>query len=87
MQEARDELHRIMLYEDISEASVLVLANKQDKQGALAEWQVAEQLKLRELKNSWHVKGTCAITTRGLEEALGWLAKDLKQKGHSHVHH
>lgn len=77
--EARQELHRIILDREMKEALLLVFANKQDIPGAMTPNEVQERLKLAQLKDKiWYVVPSCATTGEGLFEGLGWLSNNVK---------
>ncbi|KAL8860363.1 MAG: hypothetical protein Q9178_003334 [Gyalolechia marmorata] len=77
--EARQELHRIILDREMKEALLLVFANKQDIPGAMTPTEVQERLKLAQLKDKiWYVVPSCATTGEGLFEGLGWLSNNVK---------
>ena len=69
--EARQELHRIILDREMKEALLLVFANKQDIPGAMTPQEVTERLRLAQLKERmWYVVPSCATTGEGLFEGL-----------------
>lgn len=69
--EARQELHRIILDREMKEALLLVFANKQDVPGAMTPTEVTEKLRLGQLKDRmWYVVPSCATTGEGLFEGL-----------------
>jgi len=77
--EARQELHRIILDREMGEALLLVFANKQDVAGAMTPQEVQERLKLSQLKDKiWYVVPSCATSGEGLFEGLGWLSNNVK---------
>eukprot|EP00494_Astrolonche_serrata_P026497 UN26759 len=71
-----------MLSEDeLRDAILLVMANKQDLPGAMDVQVLTERLELKNLKNrQWYIQATCATTGDGLYEGLDWLTNALKQK-------
>ena len=79
--DARDELHSI-----IAEAlgvPILILANKQDKPGALSYFELRDQLALRgdtECRGGIRVQETSAIQNKGLKEGFEWIAKQITKK-------
>jgi len=81
--EAREELWAIMTHEELMDAPVLVLANKQDLPKAAAPAAVADKLDLCKLPRGrpWHVQGCTAVTGDGLFEGLDWLSATLKAGG------
>ena len=69
--EARQELHRIILDREMKEALLLVFANKQDIPGAMTPTEVSEKLRLSQLKDKiYYVVPSCATTGEGLFEGL-----------------
>ncbi|KAJ2387009.1 Arf GTPase arf1 [Coemansia sp. RSA 2559] len=79
MNEARDELQRMLNEDELRTAALLVFANKQDLPNALDGDKIREALGLRSLKGrECHVQRTCATTGDGLYEGLDWLSNTLK---------
>ncbi|KPI43462.1 ADP-ribosylation factor 6 [Cyphellophora attinorum] len=77
--EARQELHRIILDREMKEALLLVFANKQDIPGSMNPTEVTEKLRLAQLKDrTWYVVPSCATTGEGLMEGLSWLSTNVK---------
>ena len=78
---ARAELHAILEEEELKNASVLVLANKQDLPGALDAAQVSEGLGLSGVKTrQWSIKASSALKGEGIWEGMDWLAATLKAR-------
>jgi len=73
------ELHRLLAHEELRDAPVLVLANKQDLPGALTPSQLVEELRLPSTAQNegvtqpWFVQGCCAMNGTGLSEGLEWM--------------
>ena len=79
--EAAEELKKILAEEDLKDCIVLVMANKQDINGALSPAEVTEKLGMGSIKGrSWLVQGTSAITGQGLKEGLDWMASVMLKK-------
>ncbi|TPX34430.1 hypothetical protein SeMB42_g07322 [Synchytrium endobioticum] len=77
MDEARDELHRIVHDREMRDACVLVFANKQDLPGALSPLDVTERLNLHRFRDRpWLIHPACATTGEGLMEGLQWLSQN-----------
>lgn len=77
--EARKELHRIILDREMSNSVLLVFANKQDLSNAMSPAEVTEKLHLHKLLNTlWYVYPSCATTGEGLFEGLAWLSNNAK---------
>ncbi|KAG9240354.1 ADP-ribosylation factor family-domain-containing protein [Calycina marina] len=69
--EARQELHRIINDREMKESLLLVFANKQDIPGAMKPQEVTDKLELNVLKDKiWFVVPSCATTGEGLLEGL-----------------
>ncbi len=65
--------------EELKNAMLLVMANKQDMENALTKAQVATELGLSALRNrKYQIFKTSAIKGEGLEEAMQWLVSELK---------
>merc|ERR1719201_1991910 len=79
MTESRDELARMLGEDELRDAVLLVLANKQDLPQALSPAEVTEKLGLPGLAGrKWYIQATCATTGEGLIEGLEWLSGQLK---------
>lgn len=78
---AKMELFNVVLQEDLKYACLLVLANKQDIQGARNAGEVAEDLSLHTIKtHEWHIQNCCALTGEGLQEGLTWVATRIRAR-------
>ncbi len=76
--EARDEMHKVMNDPLLSNAILLVLANKQDLPHSIEPMKLTQQLNLHELKQkTWYVQPACASSGEGLFEGLDWLSRQL----------
>ena len=81
VEDAAEELKKMLAEEELKDAAVLVMANKQDLNGAMSPNDVTEKLGLQSLKGrQWLVQGTSATTGQGLKEGLDWMAKTLSSK-------
>ncbi|CAG2167709.1 unnamed protein product [Oppiella nova] len=71
---ARERPWSILTAEELRDAVVLVLANKQDLPDVMTVHEVSECLYLDKLTtHMWHIQGTCALTGEGLYEGLDWI--------------
>ena len=70
--EARQELHRILQDESLKNILLLVFANKMDIPGGMAQQEVIDKLNLNKLNghNWWKVQPSCATTGEGIEDGL-----------------
>eukprot|EP01079_Euglenida_sp_SAG-EU17-18_P007314 gene7313-1306_t len=76
--QSRDELQRFVHEDQLANAPLLVLANKQDLPNAAPPAEIADALGLLALRHrQWNIIGTCGPTGEGLYEGLGWLAETL----------
>jgi ADP-ribosylation factor protein 6 len=79
MEEAKQELHRIINDREMKDSLLLVFANKQDLPDALKPQEVTDALQLSKLKDKvWYVVPSCATTGEGLLEGLAWLSNNVK---------
>lgn len=76
--EAREELTRMLQEDELRDAVLLVFANKQDLPNAMNAAEITEKLKLHSLRNrTWYIQSTCATNGTGLYEGLDWLSAQL----------
>ncbi|KAL6044713.1 Arf GTPase arf1 [Balamuthia mandrillaris] len=76
--EASEELQKMLREDELREAAVLVLANKQDLPNAMSVAEVTDKLGLHSMRNrKWYIQATCATSGDGLYEGLDWLAHTL----------
>ena len=62
----RQELHKILAHEELHQAAVLVLANKQDVKGAMTAAEISRHLNLTSIKkHKWQIQACCALTGEG----------------------
>ena len=79
--EAKDEINNALRADNLQNAYLLVLANKQDLPNAMSPREVSEALELNKLKNAkWHCQGCCATTRDGMFEGFEWLSEKLRSK-------
>ena len=79
--EARDELQRMLNEDELRNAILLVFANKQDLPNAMQAAEITDKLGLQNLRQrEWYIQATCATTGDGLYEGLEWLSNTLKKK-------
>jgi len=76
--EAVEELQKLLREDELRDASLLVLANKQDLPQALSVAELGRKLKLDSVRDrKWYVQATQANTGMGLDEGFSWLAKNV----------
>lgn len=81
IEDAKEELHRMLADEDLRDAVLLVFANKQDLPNAMRASEITEKLELHLLKQrAWYIQSTCAKTGEGLVEGLDWLARTVERR-------
>ena len=80
IEEARDELMKILACDEHKESVLLVFANKQDLPNAMNATEIVDKLRLHSLRNrNWNILETCATSgDEGIFEGLDWLSKQLK---------
>ena len=85
----REELAKVLLQERLAGASLLVLANKTDLEGALPKDKIAEGLGLGRRKGQtaheqharhWTIRKSSAVTGEGLAGAMDWLVRDITDR-------
>ncbi|KHJ92202.1 ADP-ribosylation factor family protein [Oesophagostomum dentatum] len=71
-------LYEMLAHEDLAKASLLVLANKQDKENARSAAEISSDLGLLSMKTrKWQIHGCSAIRGEGLDTALDWIANNI----------
>ena len=81
IEDAAEELKKMLAEEELKDCAVLVMANKQDLNGALSPNDVTDKMGMEQLEGrSWFVQGTSAVTGQGLKEGLDWLTGVLLKK-------
>jgi len=76
--EAADELAKLLNEPQLCTAAVLVLANKQDLPQSMSVAELTDKLGLHSFTSrKWYVQGTSAITSDGIYEGLEWLSTAL----------
>jgi small GTP-binding protein len=81
IEEAKNELWKVLLDPNYPDAPLLVVANKQDLEGAMSIQEIISVLDLDEPEKlgnrSWHIQPTVATTGQGVEEAIKWIVMEL----------
>nr|XP_002130554.1 ADP-ribosylation factor 4-like [Ciona intestinalis] len=78
LEEARDELHKMIQEEELKDSYILIFANKQDLPNAVPCSELTNKLSLSEIKHKkWYVQAACATEGTGLYEGLDWLSNEL----------
>lgn len=80
LEDSRREFERLLKNEHIKNVPVVLLANKQDKPGALTAEDVTRLFKVKKLccDRSWYVQPCCAVTGDGLAEGFRKLTEFVK---------
>ena len=77
---AQKELLSLLKEERLLGIPVLILANKQDLDGALDVEGIRQTLRLDEIYSHWNIVPSSAVTGQGLREGLQWLVKDVSSR-------
>merc|ERR1711977_640942 len=81
IEDAREELFRMLNEEEMRDAVVLVFANKQDLPDAMDAAEVTDKLGLHNLRHrQWFIQSACATTGDGLYEGLDWMSRTVTGK-------
>merc|ERR1712118_545775 len=81
IEDAREELMKILSEDEMRDVAVLVFANKQDLPNSMTSAKVSEKLGLRSFhRQQWFIQSTCATSGDGLYEGLDWLSRTLSSK-------
>ncbi|XP_077060316.1 ADP-ribosylation factor 4-like [Siphateles boraxobius] len=78
---AAEELKMMLAEDEMRDAVLLVLANKQDLPKAMTVSELTDRLGLHTLRGrQWFVQATCAVQGSGLYEGLDWLSDQLSKR-------
>src|SRR5262249_13781921 len=80
LKEAKEELGKLIDDETMTSSVVLVIANKQDVQGAVSPVELEHRLGLDKAKQVHRIQSASATTGDGLLEGLDWLVEEIKKK-------
>lgn len=81
MEEARTALEGVLTAPELSGVPILILANKQDIDGAMSGDAVASMLDLQNVKDhEVKVVETVGTTGKGLDDALKWLSTAIERR-------
>mmetsp|Transcript_73728 Transcript_73728/g.194431 ORF Transcript_73728/g.194431 Transcript_73728/m.194431 type:complete len:183 (+) Transcript_73728:59-607(+) len=81
VEDAREELSKMLAEEEMRDAAVLVLANKQDLPNAVKTSELSQKLGLHELRGrEWFIQGACATSGEGIYEGLDLLSRTLSAR-------
>lgn len=79
IEEAQDELHKLLNEEELNGIPVLIYSNKQDSEYAMNTKEIVEKLCLYMVKSRpWYIQPSCATNGMGIYEGLDWLATVIK---------
>merc|ERR1719253_351945 len=81
IEDAREELAKMLNEDEMRDAVLLVFANKQDLPNSMSASEITEKLGLQSMRNrQWFIQSACATTGDGLYEGLDWLSRTLSSK-------
>lgn len=80
--QAKEELEKMLGEQEMKDAALLVLANKQDLPNAMTSTEIMQKLNLEALDRDrkWFIQSTVAPTGDGLYEGLDWLSRTLSAR-------
>lgn len=80
----RQELAQLLSQERLAGASLLVLANKQDVDGALSVEDIIQALDIEQNEKyqnrHWSIRSCSAVTGQGLHASMEWLVEDIRSR-------
>ncbi|KAJ6241616.1 adp-ribosylation factor a1e [Anaeramoeba flamelloides] len=78
VQEAKNELQKMLLDDELKNSALCVFANKQDLPNTLTAENLITKLDLeKQTSRKWACLPTCAISGDGLYEGLTWIKEQL----------
>merc|ERR1719397_1126301 len=80
IEDAKEELTKMLNEDEMRDAVLLCFANKQDLPNATTAAEVTDKLGLNQMRNRrWYIQATCASQGQGLYEGLDWLSSELSK--------
>merc|ERR1712227_562672 len=79
----REEMHKLLQEERLQGSTLLVLANKQDLDGAATSDEIRDLLKLDNIKtHHWSIEPISAVNDQveNLQKAFGWIVGDIASR-------
>ena len=76
---AREELHELLHEEDLKYAPVLILANKQDLNGAMSKNEVSNRMGINYLQKNIKIFAVSVKNRTQIEEGLDWLIEKMNR--------
>lgn len=80
MDEVKHELQYLTSEEQLKNAILLILCNKQDLPNALSVDKIGELIEIKKIKQKWFIQETTAIYNKGIFEGLEWLYNNIEKK-------
>jgi len=78
---SKEELWKLLNSDELSKASILIYANKQDISGCMTAAEISSELNLTSIKkHKWQIQACSALTGQGLYQGLEWIVQQLKRK-------
>lgn len=75
---AKDELDQLLQHQDLKKVPILFLANKKDLPNGMNPVEVAQTLKLDDIRDKpWQIVHCNALSGEGLEAGIDWLADSM----------
>lgn len=72
----QNALRQVLTHEALTQAVILVYANKSDCVGHLSTHDIVDALGLSTvLSHQWHIQSCCALTGEGLYEGIDWITQ------------
>ena len=82
LDDAADELKKMVDEKELIYCPILVWANKQDLNGSLPPGEITEKLQMGQYSRKiWLVQGSSATTAFGLKEGLDWIKDNYRKCG------
>ena len=76
MSESKEELENLLEESALKNATVLILANKQDMPNSMSSAKITESMGIK-LDRAW-AQSVCATTGAGVNLGLEWLVSQIK---------
>ena len=82
LEDSKEQFHKVLKNQNLKNATILILANKQDIQGAKPVSKIIQEYGLDNIKDHiWHIQSCSALKGEGLIAGIKWLSEQLLYRG------
>ena len=81
LSDCKEELHNLLKQDKLAGATLIVLCNKQDINGALSVEEIKKVLELDSITTRhWMIMPCCGLTGKRQEKGMDWIMSDINSR-------